>query len=113
MYLSGRGPTQDLELLKEVGVTHILNLAADVCENCFPEEFCYKSYHLKDSRTQVSISTLGITSKTILLTRKNIECVFYDCIEFMENCRTNGGKVLIHCEKGVSRSSTLVIAYLM
>lgn len=39
--------------------------------------------------------------------------MFYQCVEFLEECHNKGGKVIIHCEKGVSRSSTIVIAYLI
>jgi protein-tyrosine phosphatase len=45
--------------------------------------------------------------------RENIECVFYDAIDFMENARKQGGKVYVHCVQGISRSATIVLAYLM
>ena len=37
----------------------------------------------------------------------------YMTIDFVESARRNGGKVLIHCLKGISRSASLVISYLM
>ncbi|CAM4829414.1 unnamed protein product [Rotaria magnacalcarata] len=33
--------------------------------------------------------------------------------EFLHSCKTKGEKVLVHCEMGVSRSSSIVLAYLM
>ena len=40
---------------------------------------------------------------------ENIIKHFKECIEFIDN----NGKIFIHCECGVSRSATIVIAYLM
>ena len=40
---------------------------------------------------------------------ENIIKYFKECIEFIDN----NGKIFVHCECGVSRSATIVIAYLM
>ena len=37
-----------------------------------------------------------------------------DCFqEFIDRCLESGGKVLVHCNDGMSRAPSLVIAYLM
>lgn len=33
--------------------------------------------------------------------------------EFLQSCKANDEKVLVHCQMGVSRSSSIVLAYLM
>jgi predicted protein tyrosine phosphatase len=38
---------------------------------------------------------------------------FYSAVQFIENERLNKGKVLVHCTRGISRSSALVCAYLI
>ncbi|EFN55648.1 hypothetical protein CHLNCDRAFT_13560, partial [Chlorella variabilis] len=43
---------------------------------------------------------------------EDILCVLYDVFDFIEEA-TRGGRVLIHCSQGVSRSASLAIAYLM
>ena len=39
--------------------------------------------------------------------------MLYDVFEFVEGARGAGGRVLVHCSQGVSRSVALVIGYLM
>ncbi|CAI2184663.1 11746_t:CDS:1 [Funneliformis geosporum] len=38
---------------------------------------------------------------------------FCECIGFIENAKSTNGHVYIHCQAGISRSVTIVIAYLM
>ena len=44
---------------------------------------------------------------------QNLFSHFPSCISFIESAAKSGGNVLVHCYAGVSRSSTIVIAYLM
>lgn len=44
---------------------------------------------------------------------QNLISTFPICIKFIEECLQNGGRVLVHCGAGVSRSATVVIAYVM
>jgi predicted secreted protein len=64
MYLGGDIVARDEEiLLNKVGITHVINCAADYSANYHKDKgVTYKSYHLKDH------------------VRENIECVFYDAI---------------------------------
>ena len=43
----------------------------------------------------------------------NISKHFNDCIQFIRTALEMGGRVLVHCFAGVSRSATCGIAYLM
>lgn len=86
---------RDKSKLKSFGVTHIINCAANVCRNYYPEDFTYKHFFLKDARTE------------------SIECIFYECIEFIQSSLKSGGKVFVHCMQGVSRSVTVCLAYII
>lgn len=97
LYLSSYNATKNKSLLEKNKITHIINCAADFCENFFESEnkYTYLSFYLKDHVLE------------------NIECIFYECIKFIDNVKEKGGRVLVHCIQGISRSVTLVMAYLI
>jgi hypothetical protein len=79
--------------LEENQITHIINCSGDYSDQYFPQDFIYKTYFLKDS------------------VRENIECTFYDSIEFIENAKKKGGRIYVHCVQGVSRYQNLVFNF--
>ena len=79
IYLGGDKVASNKELLQENGITHVINCAADHSSNYFADSLTYKTYHLKDN------------------VRENIECVFYDSIDFFEEAKKRNGRVFVHC----------------
>lgn len=69
LYLGSDNVAQDKQILGDVGITHVVNCAADYSANYFEGSLSYKTYHLKDH------------------VREQIECVFYDAIHFIEEAR--------------------------
>ncbi|XP_042320072.1 dual specificity protein phosphatase 15 [Sceloporus undulatus] len=58
----------------------------------------------------------GITYLRIVLPdtpEANIKKHFKKCIHFIHSCRLHGGCCLVHCLAGISRSTTIVLAYIM
>ena len=96
LYLGSDLVAKDSEQFRKNGITHVINCAADYSEDYHKDKgVIYKSYHLKDH--------VG----------EDIQCVFYDAVAFMMKAREEGGKVYVHCVQGISRSSTICIAYMI
>lgn len=97
LYLSSYNAAKNKSLMDNNKITYIINCAADYCQNIFASDpqYIYLSFYLKDHIME------------------NIECVFYECIQFIEKAKENKGKVLVHCIQGISRSVSIIIAYLI
>jgi len=97
LYLSSYNAAKNKELIDKNKITNIINCAADFCNNDFSNEpnLNYLSFYLKDH------------------VMENIECIFYECIEYIESVKEKNGRVLIHCIQGISRSVSIVMAYLI
>jgi len=83
------------ELLKELKVTHVLNVTAQLPLHFESDGITCKILAASDSGSQ------------------NLKQYFAEAIEFIDKAREVNGRVLVHCQAGVSRSPTIVIAYLM
>eukprot|EP00900_Chrysochromulina_parva_P023174 jgi/Chrpa1/5490/Chrysochromulina_OHIO_Genome00012615-RA len=87
---------RDEAKLASEGVTAIVNCAGMICANHFPHRFHYLKLNLLDTA------------------REDISAVFYDVLDFIDDTiEQEHGTVFVHCQHGVSRSATLVIAYVM
>ncbi|RZF44868.1 hypothetical protein LSTR_LSTR004493 [Laodelphax striatellus] len=89
--------------LKRIGITHVLNTA----EGKLPGQVDTDADYYKYSH----IHYLGLPLSDLPVT--NISKYFNVAADFIRDAIASGGKVLVHCMMGLSRSSTCVIAYLM
>jgi protein-tyrosine phosphatase len=87
----------DAEVLRARGVTHVLNATVEIPNFHEVKEntFTYLKLDLNDD--------VG----------EDIKSVFSKSIDFVREARSTGGTVVVHCQAGISRSATIVLAFLM
>ncbi|KAH0786987.1 Dual specificity phosphatase, catalytic domain containing protein [Histomonas meleagridis] len=94
LYIGNENVANNLKLLKSIEITDIVSLN----ENEFSSRFdCFTYFRIK----------LG----DFVFEEFNKD--FWNGITFIKEAIQRGGKVLVHCRKGRSRSAALCIAYLM
>ena len=90
---------KDFTNLKNNGITHILILRdlqeSKMIREMYPNEFIYHSITCSDSPME------------------NLIPHFPGAREFIDSCLKHCGKILVHCNGGISRSPSICIAYLM
>ncbi|XP_062237608.1 dual specificity protein phosphatase 2 [Platichthys flesus] len=82
------------ETLAAAGITAVLNVSS-TCPNFYEGEFEYLRLTVED--------TLAA----------DIRACFATAITFIDSVKQRGGRVLVHCQAGISRSATICLAYLM
>ena len=90
LYLGNNEAAKNLELLKKNNITSIL-ICGYFLSEFFPNQFIYKTLEFEDNEFEI------------------IKYALVKGIDFIEKNKC----ILVHCRKGVSRSSSIVIAYLM
>lgn len=92
LYMGSQDVTQDEKLLLDYEISHILSVGIRVPE------------------------VKGVTYsfvEALDLPEFNMRSVFEESIKIIDSVRSKGGFIFVHCNAGVSRSASIVIAYLM
>nr|CAB3472997.1 unnamed protein product [Digitaria exilis] len=98
LFIGGALAARSKYTLQHLGITHVLCLCSNEIgqsDSQFPDLFEYKNFSISDDDDA------------------NISDLFEEASDFIDNVNHGGGKVLVHCFEGKSRSATVVLAYLM
>ncbi|KAF3441431.1 hypothetical protein FNV43_RR15345 [Rhamnella rubrinervis] len=98
LFIGGALAARSVFTLQHLGITHILCLCSNEIgqsDSQFPDQFEYKNYSIYDNEDS------------------NISSIFGEASDFIDHVEQIGGRVLVHCFEGRSRSATVVLAYLM
>ena len=104
LYLGDYSDANSVGLLKELGITHILNCAGAHTTKDKSPLFCragnngiivYRQFEADDSKTY------------------EISQHFEEATQFIDAAKDTGGKVLVYCARGMNRSAAICVAYMM
>ncbi|KAM6970721.1 dual specificity protein phosphatase 10 [Aplochiton taeniatus] len=96
LFLGNERDAQDLDLVLRLNVGYVVNVTTHL-----------PLYHLDSGL--IRYKRLPATDNS----KQNLRQYFEEVFEFIEEAHQSGRGVLVHCQAGVSRSATMVIAYLM
>ena len=94
LYIGDFASACNREELQKLGITHVLTVVSGIGP-IYPETFKYKNIDIGDTKSSC------------------LNEHFSECVEFIDEAISNGGKVYVHCMCGISRSATIVASYLI
>ncbi|XP_017554250.1 uncharacterized protein si:dkey-175m17.7 [Pygocentrus nattereri] len=96
LFLGNERDAQDLDLLLRLNIGYVVNVTTHL-----------PLYHVDTGLVRYKRIPATDNSK------QNLRQYFEEVFEFIEEAHQSGRGVLVHCQAGVSRSATIIIAYLM
>lgn len=94
VYIGDIASAYNVEELKKLGITHVVTAVLGV-QPQFPQDFVYLNVPVRDVESE------------------DMKAHLPETIRFIDDAVASGGKVLVHCVCGVSRSATIVAAWVM
>ncbi|XP_033890559.3 dual specificity protein phosphatase 4 [Acipenser ruthenus] len=94
LYLGSAYHASRKDMLDALGINALLNVSSN-CPNHFEGYYQYKCIPVEDNH------------------KADISSWFIEAIEYIDSIKDFNGRVLVHCQAGISRSATICLAYLM
>ncbi|XP_067886456.1 dual specificity protein phosphatase 4 [Heterodontus francisci] len=94
LYLGSAYHASKKDTLDAMGITALLNVSSN-CPNHFEDHYQYKCIPVEDNQ------------------KTDISFWFMEAIEYIDSVKKVDGRILVHCQAGISRSATICLAYLM
>lgn len=136
LYLGSLDDASNVDMLRVLGITHLVSVGETALEppvhisanmNASGKAHRGSRYQrasakeaLAEDATSVPSCTYQSQGITVLNVRNvsddgidSLRGTMREAVQFIESARLSGGKVLVHCRVGVSRSTTVVLAYVM
>ncbi|KAJ9444559.1 Dual specificity protein phosphatase 1 [Diplonema papillatum] len=104
LFLGSHSDAMDKNLLRKHNIKCVLNTAKE-CDSSSSDSSGGES----PDRSDVEYQKLELADHA----DESISLHFFTAFNFLETWRKQNRNVLVHCRRGISRSATLVIAYLM
>ena len=95
LYMSGYKAAKNPQTLQASGIGHVVNLTAHKCPNLNPDLVSYSSFKFSD---HANFNLVDKLDRVMEIIRNKVQ--------MQEN-------VLVHCQMGISRAPSVVIAYLI
>jgi len=106
IYLGGLDGALDVKTCREHNITHLVSLLN-------PLEQEPLDYGLKREEPDIMFVRKTVSLSDNVSEKKILQRNFAEITRFMHNSIKKDGVVLVHCWQGVSRSASIVCAYLM
>ncbi|KOX78816.1 Dual specificity protein phosphatase 10 [Melipona quadrifasciata] len=111
LYLGNGRDAADLQLLRALGATRVLNVTSQLPGYHEERGITYRQIPASDSGHQNLKQYFEEAFDFIVDLKRALET--NRSFVFAEEARKAGSSVLVHCQAGVSRSATIAIAYIM
>jgi len=103
IFVGDKAAAKNTNYLKGIGISHVLNTAEGSNQSTVnTNQDFYTPYGIKYKGLRLSDDS-----------NVNIALHFKEVADFIEGALQEKGSVLVNCQKGLSRSSTCVLAFLM
>ncbi|CAF0837725.1 unnamed protein product [Brachionus calyciflorus] len=100
LYLGNESDAKELDKLVEKGIFYILNVTKNIP---------FYNQNISENSKLFNLKRISVND----CPNEDLVQYFDEAFNFIDEAKSKNSKVLVHCQAGVSRSPTIVIAYLM